>query len=358
VSFLVRADGSLDWLLVGSILLVSVLLSAFFSGAETGFMSVSRVRLRRSGRGESPAGRTLLEMLRGIENPILSCLIGTNLFNVLFSAVLTVTMTTLLGDHGELAAVALGATLVITFAEILPKVLYREFPEGLTLASVRGVRLTMLLFWPLRMALLGYTRLWRALLPGGGEGSGEGLDRRSLAALLMTNNAPNQEDRRFTDLMDRYLELEGITLGPIMRRLDKLVTIGPEATVRECLDTAARRGFSRLPVTREDGRHLQAYILVRDLLFLPREDHDKLVPRSLWRSFLLVDVRMSPYELFEELRSQNAQVALVADPRGNLLGMITLEDLIETVIGSIHDEFDQDHHSRRTIDERNESQQA
>jgi putative hemolysin len=358
MSFLIGPEGEVRWLLVAAIAAVSLFLSAFFSGSETGFMSVSRVRLRRQGKADTATGRQLQEMLRNIETPILTCLIGTNLFNVLISAVLTVTLTVLLGERGELAAVGIGATLVITFGEILPKVLYREFPEGLTLPSVRGIRLAMVLTWPVRQALLAYTGLWKRLLPRSEDSLGEGLDRRSLAALLMTNNAPNVEDRRFADLMDRYLELENITLGPIMRRLDKLVTVGPESTVRECLDTAARHGFSRLPITREDGRQLQAYLLVRDLLFLSMEEQDQLVPRKLWRSFLLVDVRMSPYELFEELRSQNAQLAVVTDPRGNLLGMITLEDLIETVIGSIHDEFDRDHRTRRMIDERNATQQA
>jgi putative hemolysin len=322
------------------VLVVGLLLSAFFSGSETGFMSVSRVRLRRSGQSESGQGRTLQELLRNIEDPILTCLIGTNLFNVMISAVLTVIMTSLLGDYGEWAAVAVGATLVITFGEIVPKVLYLEFPETLTGRSVRGIRFAMMVLWPVRMLLLFYTRFLR-FLQGQGSSGQESLDRRSLAALLLTNSPLNPDDRRFAMLMDRYLELEGITLGPIMRRLDKLETVGPEATVGECLAVAARHGFSRLPLTREDGHQLQAYVLVRDLLFLPREQHDQLIPRNLWRSFLLVDVRMSPYELFEELRHRNAQLAVVTDPRGNLLGMITLEDLIETVIGSIHDEFDE-----------------
>lgn len=342
MSYLFDATGSLNWFLVTAICLLCLVMSAYFSGSETGFMSTSRVRLRRSGQGDTIRGRALLELLKQIEDPILTCLIGTNFFNVLISAVLTVAMTAVFGARGELAAVAVGATLVITLGEIVPKVLYREIPERLTLASVPGIRLAMVLLAPVRWVLLGYSQIWKHLLPDGNGGVAGSLDRRSLAALLMTNNAPNQEDRRFENLMDRYLELSGITLGPIMRRLKDLVTVGQEATVLECLETAAAHGFSRLPVVREGGLELQGYVLVRDLLFLPREDHDKLVPRRLVRSFLLVDVRMSPYELFEELRSQNAQFAVVADPRGNLLGLVTLEDLIETVIGSIHDEFDED----------------
>jgi CBS domain containing-hemolysin-like protein len=136
--------------------------------------------------------------------------------------------------------------------------------------------------------------------------------------------------------------LAGHPLTEIMRPLDHVVGVGPDTTVAECLQVAARSGFSRLPITREDGRRVQAYLLVRDLLFLPREDHDCRVPRKLWRTFLLVDERMSPYELFEEMRGQRRQVAFVVDANGNPRGLVTLEDLIEKVMGSIRDEFDPD----------------
>jgi CBS domain containing-hemolysin-like protein len=93
-------------------------------------------------------------------------------------------------------------------------------------------------------------------------------------------------------------------------------------------------------MTSEDGRLVQGYVLVRDLLFRPREEHERPVPRRLRRSILLVDERMDAYELFEEMRSQARQLAVVADSDGNPTGLITLEDLIETVVGSIADEFD------------------
>jgi len=173
------------------------------------------------------------------------------------------------------------------------------------------------------------------------------LDRRRLSALLLTNTAPRQADNRFAVALHRYLELAGHPIAESMKPVEKLVRVGPETTVGECLATAARSGFSRLPVTREDGRELQAYVLVRDLLFLSRDLHDRPVPRRLWRLFLLVDARMSPYEIFEEMRGQNRQLAVVVDPDGNPLGMITLEDLIETVTGSIRDEFDAEEQRRR-----------
>ncbi|MCK9995145.1 MAG: DUF21 domain-containing protein [Candidatus Krumholzibacteria bacterium] len=317
----------------------SLFMSGFFSGSETGYMSVSRVRLRTLPEGDRPLARRLHLQLRRIEDPILTCLIGTNLFNVFFTALVTAVLAERFGARGQWLAMGLVSVLVILFGEILPKVLYREFPERMTIASAPVISVAMGVLWPVRWLLRGYTALWRRFLPATGS-DGDDLNRKNLAALLLTNTVPNDNDQRFAETMDRFLKLAGHPLSGYMRPLDSLVTVGPEVTVAECLGTASQSGFSRLPVTREDGRDLQGYVLVRDLLFLSREEHDQILPRKFIRSFLLVDERMSPYELFEELRSQSRQLAVVVDGSGNPRGMITLEDLIETVVGSIQDEFD------------------
>jgi CBS domain containing-hemolysin-like protein len=319
--------------------LVSLALSAFFSGAETGFMSTSRVRLRGDTTTDPARIDRLLHMLRDIEDPIMSCLIGTNLFNVTFTAVITAALTAHFAARGQWISLILCSFVIITLGEILPKVLFREFPERLTLAAVPGVSLAMRILVPVRWALQVYTATWDRLLPAG-ENQGGALDRRSLAALLLTNTAPNPDDRRFAETLDRFLLLAGHPLTDIMQPLGKVVGVRPDTTVAECLRVAARSGFSRLPIAWEDGHRVQAYLLVRDLLFLPREDHGRCVPRKLWRTFLLVDERMSPYELFEEMRGQRRQVAFVVDAHGNPRGLVTLEDLIEKVMGSIRDEFD------------------
>ncbi len=322
-----------------TIMLVSLLMSGFFSGTETGIMSASRVRLQGKAKPQSSGVRRLLGFLRDVEDPILTCLIGTNLFNVTFTAVVTAALTVRYGEQGQWLSVVISSVIIIGLGEILPKVLFREFPERLTLIAVPVVSVAMTILTPVRWVLRGYTGLWRRMLPAE-DGPGQGMDRRSLAALLLTNAAPNPDDQRFSEALARFLQLAGLPLTRIMRPLDQVVRVGPETTVAECLTVAAQSGFSRLPITREDGRQLQGYLLVRDLIFLPREDHDGLVPRRLWRTFLLVDERMSPYELFEELRSQGRQVAVIVDAGGNPLGLVTLEDLIEKVMGSVRDEFD------------------
>ncbi|MBK8165748.1 MAG: DUF21 domain-containing protein [bacterium] len=323
------------WLALGACLAGS----AFFSGTETGLMSVSRVRLRRSAAGETPRGRRLRRLLHDLEDAVTTCLVGNNLVNVAFSALVTVALTRRLGDAGQGMAVVVVSAVTIVVGEILPKIVFREYPERLCLAVLPVFTVVMKVLWPVRLLLGAYRRLWLRVLPPGGA-SARGLDRGSLAALMHTHAQPSDQERGFSEILDRFLQLAHRPLMTLARPLQAVVTVGPEATTAECLAVAARSGLSRLPVTREGGCALQAYVTARDLLFLPAGEADRIVPRRLWRPFVLIDARMTPYEVFEELRGQGNQMAAVCDAGGNPLGLITLEDLIETVMGSIHDEFD------------------
>jgi len=339
-----------------AVVAIGLLASAFFSGCETGYMGVSRVRLHRRERHGRRA-RILRRHLREVEDPIMTCLIGTNLGNVIISAVLTAWLTARFSDSGEWLAVLVSSVLIILLAEMLPKVLYREFPERLMLASAPLVAVFMRVVAPLRWLLRGYSVFWRRLLPPSREGEQAGLDRQNLVALLLTNSVPATQDHRFRETMDRFLQLGQRDLRQIMRAPAELVTVPQEATLAECLRIAARSGYSRLPLVDGKGALLPAYLRVHDLLLdldteerqpatgeadaAPVPDAAKTgIPRTLWRSFLMVDVGMSPYELFEELHGRGSPLALVVDGGGQPLGLVTLEDLTELVVGAIQDEFD------------------
>jgi len=322
---------------------ICVLGSAFFSGTETGLLTVSRVRLQRLAKsGEARVDR-VLRLVDRLEDGILACLVGTNLFNILASALMTAALTARLGERGEGVAVAITATLLVIFGEIVPKVLYREYPERLTVASEPVLRGFMVLVAPLRWLLNGYARLVQRL-SGRGDGSGGRSDPRGLFALLETAAAgPGPQDRTFQAALDRFLRLSGRRLDELMRPWSGVVVVDSTATLGETLDVAARSGFSRLPVIGRGPEDVVGYLLVRDLLFRAEEEDADLAapaPPASLRPALLVDAAMSPYELFEELHSQGVQLAVVVDQQAHPVGLLTLEDLIEKVTGSISDEFD------------------
>jgi putative hemolysin len=329
--------------LVTLALVASVLGSAFFSGCETGLMTVSPVRLHRLLQAGDARASNLGRWLERLDDGILTCLVGTNLCNVAASAITTAVLSAVLGARGEGLAVLAASLALVVFGEILPKVLYREYPEQLTIRSLPLLGAFRLLISPVRWLLGGYARLLQRL-----DRADDQTPRQERAALtsLLASSQPNPRDRRFRRGMHRFLRLSHRRVTDLMRPRADLVTITRDLTLTRVLEIAARSGYSRLPVQGTRG-DLIGYVLVRDLLLAEgSEGHQAQlpgapVPSGLVRPLLLVDASLSPYELFEELHARGAQLAAVVDAAGRSLGIVTLEDLIEKVTGAIADEFDQ-----------------
>ena len=335
-----NGEGVLRWEpdVVALVLLLALLGSAFFSGCETGLISVSRVRLMHRARQGDARVSSLRRLLGRLDDAILTCLVGTNLSNMLASAVTTALLSALLGASGEGLAVLAASVVLVIFGEILPKILYREYPEQLTLASLGALWVFRWLISPVRWALGAYAAMLARVTGDEGVDTGD-LDRTGLAAWL-TREAPAAGERRFRRTMVRFLQLSKRRLTDVMRPLDVMVSVPPDVTLADALAEAARSGYSRLPVRGTEAR-LDGYLLVRDLLLAEgRLAPADRVPAALVRPLLLVDAGLSPYELFEELHARSAQLAAVVDREGRALGIVTLEDLIEAVTGAIADEFD------------------
>jgi len=229
---------SFGWEVVIGIVLVCLVASGFFSGAETGLMSSSRVRLRhRYGLRHDGRLGTLHALLDRLEAPILTCLFGTNLFNVLASAIMTVALTARFGEHGQLYAMMVMSVMIILFGEILPKILYREYPERLTLLAAPLIRASMVTIWPLLWLLRGYAAVWSRLLPPARAEESGALDRNTLSDLLLADYRPQRHDQHFRHSLQRFLGLAKRDLGELVRPLARVTSVATDATVATCLQT-------------------------------------------------------------------------------------------------------------------------
>jgi CBS domain containing-hemolysin-like protein len=159
-------------------------------------------------------------------------------------------------------------------------------------------------------------------------------------ASLLKAHAGGESGQMFEELLGRCLQLSDLDLASLMTNLNRVVTLPTTATLRECRDAAAVSGFSRLPVHDDDPLRPVGWILARDLLFLDDDASWTRIPADLIRTCPLVERSMSPWALFEEMRWQRQQMAIVTDESGTPLGLVTLEDLLEMLVGSIEDEFD------------------
>ena len=331
------------WDVLIAVTAACLLASAFFSGSETGLMSISRVRLRQlARRGPVPHLPRLEQLLGRVEEPILTFLIGNNLVNVLLVAVLTAAFGARWGARGEWLAGAATALMVITLGEIVPKVVFREYPERLILAVTPAIGGVMIALAPARIVLRAWVALLSRVLPGGAAPGASILSREAVTALLLGHPELAGQDARFGDVLQRFLALGGRRLDEIMVPLSRVVAVPPGAGLAGAAALAVRTGYSRLPVADADGG-MAGWILARDLLLeVPRSPvGDEAIPPALLRDCLFVDAGLTPYELFEEMQWQHQQMAIVVDRNGRVLGLVTLENLVEAVVGRIADEFDE-----------------
>ncbi|MCB9665613.1 MAG: HlyC/CorC family transporter [Alphaproteobacteria bacterium] len=315
------------------LILVFVTIEAFFSGSEIAMVNADRVRLQAAAeRGEQGAAKALA-LLSDEPTLLATCLIGTNFCTVSGSTVAaTLILTRGLGD-AELATL-LFTPITLVLGEALPKTVMQHHAD----------RVAPWIAWPLTAArtafrpFLAVVRAWNVvLLRVIGKPAGEGqLTRQELLDLLEEEQPGpiHPEERR---LIRGVLSLQELTVAECMTPLIRVVAVAEDATVGVAADIAVRTQHSRLPVYSRRIDHIVGVVHQADLLFLV-EDGAPLREHVRPASFVPDAKRADA--LFAEMRSEGEHFAVVVDEYGGCVGIVTLEDLLEELVGDIEDERD------------------
>jgi Mg2+/Co2+ transporter CorB len=340
------------WITSASILLLLVL-SAYFSGSETALTAASRGKLRaRADKGDKGAQRAL-DITEDNERLIGSVLLGNNLVNILAASLATAMFTRLLGESGVALATLVMTLLVLIFAEVLPKTYAITNSEAAASLTAPIIRYVIMIFSPVVGAV-------RVLVRGVLGLVGVKIDpdsnilavREEIAGALHLGHSEGVVEKEDRDRILGALDLGERTVDEIMRHRSGIEMIDadddPEAILNQCLTSA----YTRLPVFRDDPENIIGVVHAKDLL---RAVHKLvtsagLTPNALSK-FDICDVAMKPYfvpettTLDDQMRQflrRRAHFALVVDEYGALEGLITLEDILEEIVGEIADEFDVD----------------
>lgn len=338
------------WLTVGAILAL-LIMSAFFSGSETALTAASRGKLRgQADRGSSGAAKAL-EITDDSEKLIGALLLGNNVVNILSASLATALMTRLLGDNGVALATLVMTALVLIFAEVLPKTYAITNAETAAVRVAPFIALIIPIFSPV-------VRLVRALVRGILYLFGVRTDpdskflalREEIAGAIALGHSEGAVEKEDRDRLLGALDLNDRTVEEIMRHRREVEMINAEKAPGEILSQVLASPHTRLPVYRGDDENILGVVHAKDLL----REVDKLLRSGSGRIAKLTDldilkVAMKPYfvpettPLDEQMRQflkRRTHFALVVDEYGALRGLITLEDILEEIVGEIRDEFD------------------
>ncbi len=347
------AGGALDaafWITCGVILGLLVM-SGFFSGSETALTAASRGKLRRQADKGSKGAERALNITEDNERLIGSVLLGNNLVNILATSLATSIFLRAFGESGVAMATALMTLLVLIFAEVLPKTYAITNAEKAASLVSLPISVIVRVFSPMvgavRLLVRGVLRVFGVQTD---PDSHIMAVREEIAGALQLGHSEGVVEKEDRDRILGALDLADRTVEEIMLHRSGIEMINGGDAPRDILEQCLRSNHTRLPVYKNDPENITGVIHAKDLLRAmyariggPDGDASKLT------TFEITDVAMAPYfvpettTLDDQMRQflrQRSHFALVVDEYGSLQGLITLEDILEEIVGEITDEFD------------------
>jgi putative hemolysin len=318
-----------------AVVVACLLASAFFSAAEMAFIAANRIRLRHLAEQGIRAARGYMEAFQNPERLLSTAMMGVTIAHVTASAVTTAALLPYVGRKAPLWATVILTPLMLVFGEILPKALTQQRATVVALRTFDALRAAAWLLKPLvtlANALVG------AILRGLGrrERRDPFVSRDDLRLLFQVEPVGvtdvREEER---DMIEGIFDLGETTVREIMVPLVDVVAVPEEATVAETVERIRETGHSRLPVYRERIDHIVGVVAALDIL--QRGSSEELI-KALTRPAYYVPATKRIDDLLREMQRQRIRLAVVVDEYGGAEGIVTVEDVVEEIVGEIADE--------------------
>lgn len=321
------------------IMLILVILSAFFSMSETAFSSASDTKLKIAVEGKVAGAKKAYYLYERFDKTITTLLIGNNLVNVALSAIAVVFLMKLAITEDE-NIVSIISTVVVTlvlliFGEIVPKMIAKTHSEAVCTKVAWIVYILSLIFFPLVIVFAGIQKL----LTRNSKDDSTTIEKEELDVIIDELENTGEIENNEANVLHNVLDLGETSVEDIMVPRIKMEAIDYESTLDEVKAFMLDNAFSRIPVYKKDKDHVVGILYERDF-FPALVRNPKMSWRKLIRPVKFVSAAMKADDLIREMQIYKTHLAVVSGEYGEVLGIVTMEDALEELVGEIYDEHD------------------
>jgi CBS domain containing-hemolysin-like protein len=320
-----------------AVVLLMTLTAAVLALAETSITRMSKARAAALAQTEPRKGARVQRIVDNLERDLNSIYLSVNIVQTIQAALVGVLAANLFGAAGVAVGIVVNVVVLFVVAEAAPKTWALQHTERAALLTAPVVEFAG---WVLRLparALIGAANI---ILPGKGLRKGPFVTEEEILALAeeaMEHSVIEESER---DLIESIIDFGDTVAREIMVPRTDMVTIGAGATIAEVVDMSIEKGLSRIPVYGENTDDIEGIVYVKDAMRTEREGGGGRAVAELAHPALFVPETKRVAELLAEMQAQRTHMAIVVDEYGGTAGLVTLEDLLEELVGEIRDEFD------------------
>ncbi|MFI3167858.1 MAG: hemolysin family protein [Bacillota bacterium] len=319
-------------------IIICIILSAYFSSTETAFSSLNKARLKSYVKHGNQRAKLAYELSDQFDKILSTILIGNNIVNIVSASLATVLFTRLM-SHDEAAAV-IASTVVMTivvliFGEITPKILAKENPEKIAMLFAPLLRMFMIILLPLNFPF----SLWKKLLNKIFKfKKDKGLSDDELINIIEETEQLGGIDEHESKLIRSAIKFDDLEASDVLTSRQEIIAISNKLSMEEVKNVFLENEYSRMPVYDENIDQIVGFILEKDFYKILLQD--KIDFKEIIKPLYFTLPKMKVSNLLRELQSTKIHMSIVVDEFGGTMGLVTVEDILEELVGEIWDEHD------------------
>ena len=318
------------------IIIFCVLFSGYFSATETAFSSLNRIRIKNLAEKGDKKAKLVLDMLENFDSLLSTILIGNNIVNIACASVATLLFVRLLGEEqGPSVATIVITIVVLIFGEVTPKSIAKENPEKFAMFAAPFLNVLMIILTPFNFLFIQWKKLISKIFHTENDYS---ITEEELLTIVEEAEQEGRIDEQESSLIRSAIEFsEQEAIDILTPRID-IVGVPHDATKEEIAQVFEETNYSRLPVYKESIDHIIGILYQKDFYNL---DDEETSFEHIIRPALFITESKKIGELLQELQNKKSHIAIVLDEYGGTTGIVTLEDILEELVGEIWDEHDE-----------------
>lgn len=318
------------------IILICIIMSAYFSATETAFSSLNRIRVKNMAEKGNKRAALVLKLSENYDSLLSTILIGNNIVNIACASLATIIFVKMLGDEAGASVSTIVTTIVVLiFGEVSPKSIAKESPEQFAMFSAPFLNSFLVLLTPVNFLF----KQWKKLLSRIFKTSEErGITEEELLTIVEEAEQDGEIGEQESTLIRSAIEFTELEAGDIFTPRIDITGIPADASKEEIAGVFAETGFSRLPVYEDSIDHIVGILYQKDFYnhLLP----DDQAITSVMRPAMFIAKSKKIGKLLKELQTNKLHIAVILDEFGGTEGIVTLEDILEELVGEIWDEHD------------------